>query len=105
MIVNPPSEWMKERIPTSTRQAPDKRPTCSATIPTLVETLAAQQLSVKEILAIMNLKNRQNFMVNYLNPAIKEGIATKLYPAKPRHPSKKYLLTVKESAAYHADLR
>ena len=44
------------------------------------------------------LKNR--YMVvnppseNYLNPAMKEGLVTMLYPNSPRPPRQKYLLTV-----------
>lgn len=47
------------------------------------------------MLAALNLKNRENFMTNYLNPAMKEGFVTMLYPNSPRHPKQKYMLTVK----------
>lgn len=49
----------------------------------------------------MNLKDRENFMVNYLNPAMKEGFLAMLYPDSPRHPKQKYQLTVKGLAAYN----
>lgn len=101
MVVNPPTEWTKEQVPTSTRQVPDKYPTSSEAVQTLIEVLAEQQLSIKEMLAAMNLKNRENFMTNYLNPAIKEGFVTMLYPDKLRHPRQKYLLTVKGQAVYN----
>ena len=54
------------------------------------------------MLAAMQLKDRENFMANYLNPAIKEGFVTMLYPDKPRHPRQKYLLTVKGQAVYNS---
>ncbi|MDO4165730.1 MAG: cell filamentation protein Fic, partial [Bacteroides sp.] len=76
----------------------------SATVQTLIEALAEQQLSIKEMLAAINLKDRENFMINYLNPAIKEGFVTMLYPDKPRHPRQKYLLTVKGLAAHNANI-
>lgn len=102
MVVNLPSEMADEHTPISTRQASDKYPTSSMEIDMLIKVLAEQQLSIKELLAAMQLKDRENFMVNYLNPAIKEGFVTMLYPNKPRHPRQKYLLTVKGLAAYNS---
>ena len=94
MIVNPPSEWVEKAIPTSTRQAPDKYPTSSTTVQSFIQVLAEQQLSIKEMLTAMNLKDRENFMANYLNPAMEEGLVVMLYPNNPKHPRQKYLLTV-----------
>lgn len=102
MIVNPPSEWIDEQTPTSTRQVPDKHPTSTTAVETLIEVLAGQQLSIKEMLAAMNLKDRENFMANYLNPAIKEGFVSMLYPNNPKHPRQRYLLTVKGLAVYNS---
>ena len=102
MVVNPPSEWAEGQNPTSSRQAADKYPTCSATVQALIEILAKQQLSIKEMLAAMNLKDRENFMANYLNPAMKEGFVAMLYPNSPKHPRQKYLLTVKGLTVYNS---
>lgn len=102
MVVNLPSEMAEGHTPTSTRQASDKYPTSSMGINMLIKVLAEQQLSIKGMLAAMQLKDRENFMANYLNPAIKEGFVTMLYPDKPRHPRQKYLLTVKGLAAYNS---
>lgn len=102
MIVNTTSEIKKEQNPTSTRQVPDKLPTSSNEVHSLIEILAEQQLSIKEILAAMNLKDRENFMVNYLNPAIKEGVVVMLYPNSPKHPRQKYLLTDKGLVIYNS---
>ena len=38
---------------------------------------------------------------NYIEPAIKDGIVTLLYPDSPRHPRQKYKLTVKGLALLH----
>jgi len=102
MIVNTTSEIKKEQNPTSTRQVPDKLPTSSNEVHSLIKILAEQQLSIKEILAAMNLKDRENFMVNYLNPAIKEGVVVMLYPNSPKHPRQKYLLTDKGLVIYNS---
>ena len=50
----------------------------------------------------MGLKNRENFLDNYLNPAISGGWVKLLYPDSPRHPRQKYWLTVKGTLAYQA---
>ncbi|MFA5540971.1 MAG: Fic family protein [Bacteroidales bacterium] len=102
MIVNTTSEIKKEQNPTSTLQVPDKLPTSSNEVHSLIKILAEQQLSIKEILAAMNLKDRENFMVNYLNPAIKEGVVVMLYPNSPKHPRQKYLLTDKGLVIYNS---
>lgn len=102
MLVNPPSGWSKEQDPPSTRQAPAKLQSLSNTIQCLIQILAEQQLSMKEILSAMGLKDRENFRDNYLNPAMKEGFVVMLYPNKPKHPKQKYLLTVKGLAAYNS---
>jgi hypothetical protein len=60
------------------------------------------EYSIKEILAMFHLKNRENFMDNYLTPSIHEGLVTMLYPDSPRHPRQKYHLTVKGLHLYHS---
>lgn len=47
------------------------------------------------MMAAVGLKDRVNFLKNYLNPAIQENLLRLLYPDKPNHPKQKYLLTVK----------
>ncbi len=54
------------------------------------------------MLAAMNLKDRENFMANYLNPAVQAGLVAMLYPNNPRHPRQKYLLTSKGLEIYHS---
>ena len=49
----------------------------------------------------MGLKDRENFLTLYLNPAITDGFIRLLYPQSPRHPRQKYLLTVKGLALYN----
>lgn len=68
----------------------------------LIKVIGNNRLSVKEIMETIDLKNRENFMEYSLNPAIKEGLVTMLYPDKPRHPRQKYLLTVKGVAVYNS---
>ena len=93
--------------PTSTRQAPDKYPTSTRQVPNnpniakLVSILGNKQLSVKELLQAFGLKDRENFLRLFLNPAIEEGFVKLLYPDKPRHPRQKYLLTVKGLTLYN----
>ena len=66
----------------------------------LIEVIRENQLSVKEMLVGMGLKDRPNFLEYTLSPAMKEGYVRMLYPDSPRHPRQKYLLTVKGLAAY-----
>ena len=66
----------------------------------LISAIAEEQLSVKEMMAAVGLKDRPNFIEYSLSPAMREGYVRMLYPDSPRHPRQKYLLTVKGLAAY-----
>ncbi len=110
--INPSPEWSvqpnladptstdsaPDKHPTSTRQVPDKLHTDNPQILKLITTIGYQQLSVKEMLAVLDLKDRENFMNLFLSPAIREGFVCMLYPESPRHPRQKYLLTEKGKA-------
>ena len=67
----------------------------------VVNALGTEQLSIKELLVAVNLKDRRNFIEYSLNPAMKEGFVQMLYPENPKHPRQKYLLTVKGIGLYH----
>ena len=62
--------------------------------------IGTQQITVKQMMEEMELKNRPTFLENYLNPAIIQGYVRLLYPDKPRHPRQKYLLTLEGLALY-----
>ena len=110
MIVNAPEDILIS-TPTSTPSStPSITPSRSENplqidnenIIRLIKAIANNRLSVKEMMATVGLKNRENFMEYSLNPAIKEGFVSMLYPDKPRHPRQKYLLTIKGLAVYNS---
>ena len=88
-----------DKHPTSTRQVPDKYPT---SLEQLVSCVGNGLHSVKELLEKMGLKDRENFLDNYLKPALNEGILEPLYPNQPRHPKQKYRLTETGLKVLHA---
>ena len=90
-----PSEQVPDKYPTSTQQVPKKLSTDNPYITRIVNTLGNNQLSVKEMLDSLHLKDRENFLKLYLTPAINGGLVKMLYPDSPRHPRQKYLLTGK----------
>ena len=107
MLVNPPEGLA---APASTPSSTPASTPSSASVPfttdnenilRLVKAIGHRQLSVKEMLAAVGLKDRMNFMEYSLTPAMAEGFVCLLYPDKPRHPRQKYLLTVKGSALYN----
>ncbi len=75
MPVNLPPETAEEHTPASTRRAAGTYPASAKEADMLIEVLAEQQLSIKEMPAATRLKDRGNLMANYLNPAIKKGSA------------------------------
>jgi len=106
MLVNPPVEWNDEveRIKNELEGAkPHKYPTSTPQVEKLIQILGHQELSIKEMLSFMGLKDRKNFLEIYLTPAIRDGYVTMQYPDSPRHPRQKYLLTVKGMAVLNKE--
>ena len=111
ILINPPEELdAPSSTPASTPSSIPASTPSSTGVPfttdnenilRLVKAIGHRQLSVKEMLAAVGLKDRMNFMEYSLTPAITEGFVCLLYPDKPRHPRQKYLLTVKGSALYN----
>ena len=113
--IHPTAEWSVQpnlAKPTTNRQAPDKHPTSTRQVPDklhtnnpniirLIQVVGENEMSVKEMVGLVGLKDRENFLQHYLNPAIEEGYICLLYPNSPRHPRQKYLLTVKGMALYN----
>lgn len=111
MMVNPPEEWkMPEEeqtqrttpstTPSSTPSSRDQIKTDSPLIIRLVKALGDGQYSVKEMMSLVGLKDRMNFMEFNLKPAMAEGFVRLLYTDRPHHPRQKYLLTLKGLAMY-----
>ena len=98
--IHPTEEWNEQPnivgkptdYPTSTRQVPDKLKV-NPNIMVLIQSIGNKEKALKEIMAVIGLKDRDNFLKLYLNPAIKEGLVRMLYPNSPRLPRQKYLLT------------
>ena len=107
MVVNVPEDMAistPTSTPTSTPISSDNpSQTDNENIIRLIKAIANNRLSVKEMMASVGLKNRENFMEYSLNPAIKEGFVSLLYPDKPRHPRQKYMLTIKGLTVYNSN--
>lgn len=88
------------KYPTSTPQVQDKLHTSNPYIIRLLQVVGERELSVKEIMEGLELKDRKNVLNLYLNPAIYDRFIRLLFPDSPRHPRQKYLLTVKGLALY-----
>ena len=94
-------EQVPHNYPTTTPQLPNKFNAYNSNIIKLVSIIGKQELSVKEIMTSIGLKDRKNISVLYLNPAIQEGYVRRLYPNSLHHPKQKYLLSVKGLTLYN----
>ena len=110
--IHPTEEWriqpnlatpqVPDKLPDkSPDKLPDKFNTKNQYVKSLVMLIGTNELSVKEMLSGLGLKDRESFLDVYLNPAIKEKFVRLLYPNSPRHPRQKYLLTVKGLSLYN----
>lgn len=73
----------------------------SENVQRLILTLGQTEMTVKQMMEGVGLKNRPNFMNYSLSPAIADGYVRMLYPDSPRHPRQRYLLTVKGTMVYN----
>lgn len=53
------------------------------------------ELRRSEIQEALALKDRNNFVENYLNPSLESGYIEMIYPDNPKHPQQRYRLTNK----------
>lgn len=124
LLIEPPMEWQNEvdkMVEQINKPTPITTPTTTPTsselltstridkifnvkndnILRIVKTIGDKQLGIKQIMELISLKDRKNFMTYSLTPALQEGFIQPLYPDNPHHPRQKYLLTVKGLSLYN----
>ena len=88
-------EQAQDKYRTSTEQVEDWFHTDNVYIRNLIKIIGDKEMSVKAMMEGIGLKGRDNFLNQYLTPALSQGYVRMLYPESPRHPRQKYLLTPK----------
>lgn len=88
-------EQVQDKYRTSTGQVEDLIHTENVNIQNLIKIIGDKEMSVKAMMEGIGLKGRDNFLNQYLTPALSQGYVRMLYPDSPRHPRQKYLLTPK----------
>lgn len=99
--VDDTSSYLCEDTPTST-------PTSSGVLSMsvsdgvrrLVAAIGNEERSANELMTIIGLKDRKNFVEYSLAPAIQADLVQMKFPDSPRHPRQRYLLTDKGLALY-----
>ena len=79
--------------PTATPQLPDSHPRVIPQVQKVLAAIGNNTYSAKEIMESIGLKDKSNFLENYLYPAIGLKLVEPLYPEQPKHPKQKYYLT------------
>ncbi len=103
LVIDAPDGWSVDRpsadqVPTKYRPSSDE---VDKGLRQLLAVLADEQKSVKGMMEVLGLKHRRTFVVNYLEPAMRQGLVRMLYPNSPKHPRQKYLLTPQGMALYN----
>ena len=109
LMVNPPEEYKNQPRLDSPEQVPEQVPehvadlfhTNNTLVVDLIKKIGNESVSISQLMNLLGLKHRPNFLEYHLNPAMKEGYVRMLYPESPRHPRQKYLLTMKGMALYN----
>lgn len=81
--------------PTATPQHPYSNPTVTPQLGKLLSAIGNNTLSAKEIMEKTGMKDKRNFLKNYIHPAINSGLVLSLYPVGSKSPQQKYYLTDK----------
>ncbi len=81
--------------PTATPQQPYSNPTVTPQLGKLLSAIGNNTLSAKEIMEKTGMKDKRNFLKNYIHPAINSGLVLSLYPIGSKSPQQKYYLTDK----------
>lgn len=76
-------------------QLPNNYPTTTQQVESLILIMNERVWSVRDMMSLMELKDRVNFLKNYLNPALYGGFVEPLFPNNLNHPKQKYRLTNK----------
>ena len=100
MLIGYREEMEESRVyeplnPTSTQQVPNKLVTNNPNVLSVTNAIGKDECSIKQIMEIMNLKDRPSFLSVYLTPAIAEGFVRMKFSNSPHHPRQRYLLTLK----------
>ena len=100
MLIGYKEEMEESRIgepfnPSSTQQVPNKLVTDNPNVLSVINAIGKDECSIKQIMEIMNLKDRPSFLSVYLTPAIAKGFVRMKFPNSHHHPRQKYLLTLK----------
>lgn len=105
MMIDAPEEWKMPDSEQSPDKLPDKLPDKFSTnneyVKRLVEVVGHDEVTIKDTLKVLGLKDRESFMKVYLNPALKERFVRMKYPDKPNHPRQRYMLTAKGLELYN----
>ena len=105
MMIDAPEEWKMPDSEQSPDKLPDKLPDKFSTnneyVKRLIEVVGHDEVTIKDTLIVLGLKDRESFMKVYLNPALKERFVRMKYPDKPNHPRQRYMLTAKGLALYN----
>lgn len=100
MLIGYREEMEESRVyeplnPTSTQQVPNKLVTNNPNVLSVTNAIGKDECSIKQIMEIMNLKDRPSFLSVYLTPAIAERFVRMKFSNSPHHPRQRYLLTLK----------
>ena len=98
-----PDNYTPTGTPTSTptSEVPQHFNSVNELVVNLIKVIGKEELSIKEILARANLRDRKNLFDYHLKPAIETGFVRLKFTDKPSHPRQKYLLTVKGLMMYN----
>ena len=105
MVCSTITYWFGEQASDQAGDQPKKQPKEQARVQAgvqakeqvqrLVNVIREDAYTVSDLLRLLHLTGRRNFVENYLKPAIEEGYVLRAYPDKPKHPNQRYYLSEK----------
>ena len=102
--ISTPASTTDDTLTSATGSTPISKDDCARSVSDGVRRLVAAigkgEKSVREMMAIIGLKDRKNFVEYSLAPAIRADLVQMKFPGTPRHPRQRYSLTDKGLALY-----
>lgn len=95
ILYRPSTDQVREQVEEQVREQVEEQ--VREQVRELVLTIQ-NEMSAQEIMNVMNLKGRRNFLQNYLQPAIGDAFIEMSQPDSPKSPTQKYRLTARGKA-------
>lgn len=82
--------FYKQKLPVTPQPTPQVTPQPTPQVESLLIALKRGEFTRKELMEKLNINDLKYFKMEFLQPALRDGLIELVYPDKPNHPRQKY---------------